>query len=273
MSLFLSSLILFVFGLAFGSFFNVLIYRLPRDLSIVKPGSFCPSCEKPIKWYDNIPILSYCLLRGKCRNCGAKISLKYPLVELAGGIIFAGTPILAKLTGFSRVPGEEVTSPHIAVAIIFLSILFLTLMIDLEWQIIPDQLNIALFILALISVFLLKPSFSPSYVSSLIGMFVLAGFFFLLAVLIGGMGMGDVKMAVGLGFLFGWQMTLVIAFLSFLIGGIYAIFLLLRLIIVRKYKPRIAIAFGPYLAIASAITLFAGEKLLNWYLGFFKTAG
>jgi prepilin signal peptidase PulO-like enzyme (type II secretory pathway) len=103
-------------------------------------------------------------------------------------------------------------------------------------------------------------------------MFILSIFFFALAVSIGGMGMGDVKMAIGLGFFFGWQLVLLVAFLAFLIGGVFAIFLALRLMLSRRYRPRIAIPFGPYLALASVITLFYGQRILEWYLSFFRVA-
>ena len=263
---------LFLLGLVFGSFFNVLIYRLPRDLSIIKPGSHCPHCKTAIKWYDNIPLLSYILLGGKCRACGGKISFRYPLIEFLTGVIFVGVPSLAKLVGLSGVKSAQVSSAHQAVSVIFVLLMMLIFVIDLEHQIIPDQLNLALFILALVAVFVLRPTISPSLMSSAIGMFALSIFFFALAVSIGGMGMGDVKMAIGLGLFFGWQLVLVVAFLAFLIGGVFAIFLALRLVVSKKYRPRIAIPFGPYLAIASAITLFYGEKILGWYLSFFRVA-
>ncbi len=191
-------------------------------------------------------------------------------MELFSGVIFAGTPLLARALGLSRVPPVSLTTFHIAIAVIFVCIMFLVLVIDLQHQIIPDQLNIALLVVAVISTFALNPSFTTGWVSSLVGMLILAGFFFLLAISIGGMGMGDVKMALGLGFFFGWRLTFVLAFISFLVGGVFAIAIGIRLIARRKYRPRVAIPFGPYLAVASVITLFAGDKILSWYLSFFK---
>lgn len=266
-------IILGVFGLAFGSFFNVLIYRLPRGISIVRPGSHCPHCQAPIRWQDNIPLLSYILLLGRCRNCKGKISIQYPLVELFTGLIFAGSYILARTTGFSRIRPSDVTPLHTAIVIIFLCVMLLIFVIDLQHQIIPDELNIVLFILGLISAILLKPSFSPSWQSSLIGMFILSGFFFLFAVLIGGFGIGDVKAALGIGLFFGWQLTIVLALISFIIGGIFAIFLGAYLLFKGKYRPRTAIPFGPYLALASVITIFFGDRILSWYLSFFVLGG
>jgi len=266
----LKYVVLFVFGLAFGSFFNVLIYRLPRDLSIVSPGSSCPHCKKPIRWYDNIPLLSFVILRAKCRFCAAPISIRYPLVELAGGLIFSCVPLLGSLWGYTHVPVELVTPIHDAMAIAAVCVFFLVLVIDFEHQIIPDQLSVALFVLGWLSVLALNPAFSPGWISSLIGMFILSVFFFVFALAIGGFGMGDVKLAIGMGALFGWQQLLVAAMLSFLAGGaiavLYAGFLLMR----RKLKARIQIPFGPYLAVGSAVSLFVADRLMHWYLGFFK---
>jgi len=261
---------LFLFGLVFGSFFNVLIYRLPRDLSVVSPGSHCPHCRRPIAWYDNIPLLSFVLLGAKCRHCGGPISVRYPLVELAGGIIFAGVPLLGAAVGYTAIPASEVTPFHDAFAIACVSIFFLTLVIDFEHQIIPDQLNIALFILAWLAVFLLRPGFSPGWASSLVGMFVLSAFFLVFLLALGGFGMGDVKMAFGLGALFGWQQLLVAAMLSFILGGVaaagFGAFLMLR----GRLRPRIPIPFGPYLALGSVVSLFCADRILSWYLGFFR---
>lgn len=261
--------VLFVFGLVFGSFFNVLIYRLPRDLSVVHPGSHCPQCDQPIKWYDNIPLLSYVLLGAKCRHCHAPISLRYPLVELAGGLIFAGVPWLGGAYGYTRVPVGQITPFHDAIAIVCVSIFFLVFVIDCEHKLIPDQLNIALFAAAWLAVVVLHPGFSPGWASSLIGMFLLSLFFFIFALALGGFGMGDVKMALGLGVLFGWEQLLVVAMLSFIIGGLAAIGIAARLYLGGKLKARTEIPFGPYLSLGAATGLFAAAPLLNWYLGFF----
>jgi leader peptidase (prepilin peptidase) / N-methyltransferase len=264
-----SLVVLFIFGLVFGSFFNVLIYRLPRDLSVVHPGSRCPQCDHPIRWYDNIPLLSYVLLGAKCRHCGARISMRYPLVELAGGLIFAGVPWLGSAYGYTRVLVEQVTPFHHGVAIVCVSVFFLVLVIDFEHKMIPDQLNIALFAAAWLAVVVLRPGFSPGWASSVIGMFLLSLFFFIFALAIGGFGMGDVKMALGLGVLFGWQQLLVVAMLSFIIGGLAAIGIATRLYVGKKRKARTEIPFGPYLSLGAAIALFTAAPLLDWYLSFF----
>lgn len=263
---------LFILGLVFGSFFNVLIYRLPRELSIVRPGSFCPACRHPIAWYDNIPLLSWLILRGRCRHCGAPISVRYPLVELMAGVIFAGVPLLSRAIGLARVAAEAVTALHIAFAIIFVSLLALVLIIDLEHQIIPDELNIAMFVLGWMAVFALNPSISPGWISSLIGMFVLSVFFLAFALLIGGFGIGDVKLALGLGAFFGWQLLIVAAFLSFAVGGVFAIAYAIFLLFKRKLRARIAIPFGPYLTVGAVTALFVGQRLLMWYLSLFHLA-
>jgi leader peptidase (prepilin peptidase)/N-methyltransferase len=266
----LNYVVLFIFGLVFGSFFNVLIYRLPRDLSIVFPGSHCPHCKKPIRWYDNIPLLSYIILRAKCRFCGAPISIRYPLVELAGGLIFAGVPLLGSLWGYTNVPAGMVTPIHDALAIAAISVFFLALVIDFEHQIIPDQLSVALFAIGWLGVLVLYPGFSPGWVSSLIGMFVLSAFFFAFALAIGGFGMGDVKLAIGMGALFGWQQLLVAAMISFVAGGAIAVLFAGYLLLRRKLKARIQIPFGPYLAVGSVVSVFVAERLMQWYLSFLK---
>ncbi len=261
---------LFVFGLAFGSFFNVLIYRLPRDLSVVSPGSYCPHCKKHIRWYDNIPLLSYVILRAKCRYCGAPISIRYPLVELVGGLILAGIPFLGSLWGDTNVPVGRVNPIHDAFAIAVVSIFFLVLVIDFEHQIIPDQLSVALFAIGWLGVLFLRPGFSPGWLSSLIGMFALSIFFLIFAMAIGGFGIGDVKLAVGMGAVYGWQQLIVVAMLSFVAGGIvaaiYAVYLLFR----RKYRTRIQIPFGPYLALGAIVSVFFAQRIMDWYLAFFK---
>jgi leader peptidase (prepilin peptidase)/N-methyltransferase len=262
-------IILFVFGLVFGSFFNVLIYRLPRDKSVVFPPSSCPQCGKHIRWYDNIPLISWVLLRAKCRDCGCSISVRYPLVELCGGLIFAGVPMLGNVSGYSRVFPEQITLWHDAIAIAVVAMLFLILVIDFEHQIIPDQLSIGMFAVGWLGVFVLHPGLSPGWVSSLIGMFVLSIFFLIFALAVGGFGMGDVKLAVGMGALFGWQLVSVAAMLSFFIGGIFAILYALYLLSKKKLHRRIPIPFGPYLAVAIFITLFWGQRILDWYLGMF----
>ena len=266
----LTTVILFLLGLVFGSFFNVLIYRLPREISIIKPGSFCPACRHGIAWYDNIPLLSWLLLRARCRHCGARISVRYPLVELMAGVIFVGTPLLAKAIGLARVPADRITPLHSAFAVVFISILALVLIIDLEHQIIPDELSIALFVLGWMAVFALNPPISPGWLSSFIGMCVLSLFFLAFALLIGGFGIGDVKLGAGLGTFFGWQLLLVAAFLSFVIGGVVAIAYALFLLSRRRLRARIAIPFGPYLAAGAVLTLFLGARLLSWYLSLFR---
>ena len=282
-----------VLGLLVGSFLNVLIYRLPvmmqrewrvqareflelpcepvgERFNLLLPNSRCPHCAHRIRAWENVPLVSWLFLRGKCSSCQAPISCRYPLVELAGGFIFAGVPWLGSLYGYTRVPVEQVTPFHHAFAIICVSVFFLILLIDLEHKIIPDQLSIALFAVGWLSVLVAYPGFSPGWVSSLIGMFVLSAFFFVFALAIGGFGMGDVKLAVGIGALFGWQQLLVATMLSFLIGGAVAVCFAGYLLLRRKLKARIPIPFGPYLAVASVVSLFFAERIMQWYLAFFK---
>lgn len=265
----LGYIILFMFGLAFGSFFNVMISRLPLDQSIIFPHSKCPKCNARIRWFDNIPLASWVILGAKCRDCKARISAQYPLVELCGGLIFAGVPLLGRSVGYTRVMPEQVTIWHDAIAIAVVSVLFVMLVIDFGHQIIPDQLSIAMFALGWLGVLVLYPGFSPGWLSSLVGMFVLSLFFLIFALMIGGFGMGDVKLAVGMGALLGWQVLLVAAMLSFVVGGVVAVGYVLYLFSKKKLRSGIAIPYGPYLAVATFISLFWGQEILTWYLGFF----
>ncbi len=262
-------IVLFIFGLVFGSFFNVLIYRLPLDQSVVFPPSRCPKCRAFIRWYDNIPLVSWVLLGAKCRECKTAISIRYPMVELCGGLIFAGVPLLGHTVGYTRVMPSQITVWHDVIAVAVVSVLFIMLVIDFDHQIIPDQLSIAMLALGWLGVFVLHPGFSPGWLSSIIGMFVLSLFFFIFALLLGGFGMGDVKLAVGMGALLGWEVLIVAAMLSFFVGGVVAIVYALYLLSKKKLRSGIPIPFGPYLAVATFISLFWGHRILSWYMGFF----
>jgi leader peptidase (prepilin peptidase) / N-methyltransferase len=269
--------LIFMLGLVFGSFFNVAIYRWPHEDAkehewVVTP-SHCPKCGARIRWFDNIPLISYfLLLRGKCRDCKAPISLRYPLVELGTALVWLGTAWLTAHAGLSFAAPGASTYWHIGFAIFFTSLYLLTIIIDFETQLIPNEITIALFVGAWL--FLIfgalshAPVISPGWVSSIFGMLSLAAFFFVLAYF-GGMGMGDVFLAVGLGVLFGWQVVLATGFLAVLLGGAVAIVLLVYKLATRTYKKFTPIPFGPYLAIAAFICMFRGHELIRWYLGLF----
>ncbi|MDD5773172.1 MAG: prepilin peptidase [bacterium] len=247
-------LIVFIFGLCIGSFLNVCISRLIHDESIVFPASHCPKCRKKIKWYDNIPVVSFLLLKGKCRNCFERISWQYPIVEILTAVIFL---CIFTKWGFSR---------ELIVYNLFVSGLLVIAFIDAKTTFIPDVITIpgmiAGLILKVIFAFIDK-SFTNLFDAGSGMILGLAVFGFIVIVSRGGMGIGDIKLAGLIGVFLGLKNTFSTIWLSFILGGIVGIFLL-----VSKLKGRKdAIPFGPYLVMGALISMFWGENILNWWLG------
>jgi leader peptidase (prepilin peptidase)/N-methyltransferase len=246
-------LVFLVFGLVVGSFLNVCIYRIPRKISIVKPFSFCPSCKEAIKPWHNIPVLSFILLKGKCAYCEAKISVRYPIVELLNGILYVTAYLSFGLT---------YALPFI---LIFISSLIVISFIDLDFQIIPDIISIPLIFSGL--VLSLLPHDSAGLVSnikeSLIGAVVGGGSLLIVSIVSkGGMGGGDIKLNAGIGAFLGWKSALLTIFAGSLIGSVIGI------IILKKTGNR-KIPFGPFLSIGALISLFFGERIFSWYFSGF----
>lgn len=245
----------FLFGLVWGSFGNVLIHRLPRRQSVVLPASHCPACGTPLKWYHNVPLLSYAALRGRCAFCHARISPRYPLVEGATGLLFSASAITFG-------PGIA------AAAAALLSFLLLVLgLIDLQHQILPDRLTYPGIALGLGASFFV-PWTSPS--ASLAGAALGAA---LPALLIGtyalfgidAMGWGDVKLLAMVGAFLGWKglvLTLLLgAFAGTVVGGLY--------LYATGKDRRTPLPFGTFLAAAALFSLFFGPAVWAWYLGTF----
>ena len=237
-----------IFGLLFGSFLNVCIYRIPRDKSIVWPPSSCPGCNARIKWYDNIPVLSYLWLRGKCRSCKQPISLQYPVVELLTGAL---TVLFVWRFGLSVWTFVTVAAVY---ALIILSV------IDLELMIIPDRFSLGLIVLGLAFAWA-NPNFSGVWwqkeLSSLLGAGV--GLFGVLAIALIGtwmfkkeaMGGGDVKLMGGVGAFIGWEGVITTVVFASFFGLVYALFLM----IFKGKKGGDAIPFGPFLSLGALINL------------------
>jgi leader peptidase (prepilin peptidase)/N-methyltransferase len=268
---------IFVLGLAFGSFFNVAIHRWPqedpRQREWIRTPSHCPRCGARIRWYDNVPLLSYVVLSGKCRDCHAPIHWRYPAVELGTAVLWLLTAWLVAHVGLSGVGPADTTGWHVAFALLFASLYLLTVIIDFATSQIPDEITIAHFGGAWLFLWVCHgQTISPGWQSSLIGMFVLSAFFLVLW-LFRGMGLGDVFLAIGLGALFGWQNVIAVGFLGVLLGGIVGVVLMVTLLMAGKYRRGIQIPFGPYLAIAAYLCLFAGNELVDWYLGLFTRGG
>jgi leader peptidase (prepilin peptidase)/N-methyltransferase len=264
-----------VLGLVFGSFFNVAIHRWPKEAKAerewVKTPSHCPKCGAPIRWYDNIPVFSWLALGGKCRDCKAPISPRYIIVEVATGLLWILTGWLTSAYGFTGLDAAGMTTVHLVFALVFASFYFLTVVIDAQTQIIPDEVAIPLFIAAWAFYFAAKPLvITPNWQSSLICMLAFPAVFFIFAWL-GWMGMGDVMLAAGFGVLFGWPLTAIVILLGFLLGGVVSVPIMGYLIAKRRYKVGThAIAFGPYLATSAYVCLFFGKEIAGWYLHLFN---
>jgi leader peptidase (prepilin peptidase)/N-methyltransferase len=240
----------FAAGLCIGSFLNVCIYRLPEGGSIAYPPSNCPSCGSRLRVVDLIPVLSYLSLRGKCRYCGSKISVQYPIVELTAGILF--------LLAFLK---YGLTLATLRTVVLFAVVIAAT-MIDLGYRIIPDRLNLAGFLLGVILLFESRDVLTANSIGFLAG----GGILYLVAVVSrGGMGGGDIKLAAVMGLLLGWKYLLLALFLSFTAGAIVGV--LLVLLKIKRMKE--ALPFGPFLALGSVIAALAGDWLISWYLQLF----
>ncbi|MGH7264707.1 MAG: prepilin peptidase [Candidatus Rokuibacteriota bacterium] len=237
-----------------GSFLNVCISRLPRGESIVSPPSHCPGCKTPIRFYDNVPLLSFLLLRGRCRTCRTAISWRYPIVE--GLAVLVGALVLWQLGP---------TWAGLRAFLLGLSLIAVTF-IDLETQLIPDRVTLPGILVGLALSLYPTPR---GLLWAVIGCLAAGGLFYLIAVvsekLMGqeGMGGGDVKLAGMLGAFLGWPMVLVAVFLAVMAGGLGAVVLL----VLRRKGRRDEIPFGPCLALGGLLAALWGEPLLAWYLG------
>ena len=241
-----------VFGLLVGSFLNVVIARVPEGRSVWAPRSACPRCGALIAWYDNIPLVSFLVLRGRCRGCRAGIPWRYPIVEAVTGGAFALAYVLLGPT------------PKFLVAAILLGALIAITAIDLRHQIIPDVISLPGIVVGFVANSLLPGG--VDWLDSLIGIAV-GGGIFLVIILVsgGGMGGGDMKLGAMLGAFLGWKLGLLALLLGVLAGGAVAVVLLL---LGRKDR-KDAIPFGPYLALGGAIALLWGDQVLTWYLSRF----
>jgi len=246
-------LIAFVLGAVIGSFLNVCIWRLPLGESIVYPASHCPACGVSIRPRDNIPVLSYLLLRGRCHACQARISPRYPAVELLTGI----TAVFL-LSHFGL-------SPTLAVYALFAGALIVITFIDIDHQIIPDVISLPGIVLGIICSAI---GYGVPLADSLIGALLGGGLLYLVAVGYhawtgrDGMGGGDIKLLAMIGAFLGWRGVLVTLILGSFSGALIGI----ALIIARGADSRLPIPFGPFLALGAACALFYGDALIRWYL-------
>lgn len=261
-----------IFGLLIGSFLNVCIYRLPRDLSVVRPRSFCPSCESPISWYDNVPLFSFLVLRGRCRRCKAPIGWRYPAVEALTGAAFFCAVLMA---------GWSLQTLKLCV---FSAILIELIFSDLEERILPDELTLggiaAGLLFAIVSPIsggfsLLFPGANPSWLPSLAesaagavitsGALWLVGTLYRLARKREGLGLGDIKMVAMIGAFLGLQGALLTLILGSLLGSAVG---LLYLWMAKKDASTYPLPLGTFLGIGAFGVAFFKDPVLSWYVQF-----
>jgi len=247
--------ILVLLGLAVGSFLNVCIHRLPRDQSLNSPPSRCPSCEYRLRWFDNIPVLSYVLLGGRCRKCRAGISIRYPLVELITMALFV---IHGEVFGWSAL---------LIPRLVFACAMVVLFAIDLEHQLLPNVITLPGIAVGLIASAVLP----PGLVDALIGVLIGGGVLWLIGEAYfrysghEGMGGGDVKMLAMIGAFLGWKLVLVTLVLSSIAGSLIG----LAVIAFRKGGMKYALPYGTFLALGALVASLAGDAIVNWYVGLY----
>jgi leader peptidase (prepilin peptidase)/N-methyltransferase len=241
------AIITFLFGLCIGSFLNVLIYRLPLEMSVSKGFSMCPDCNHRLHWQDLFPVFSWLFLRGRCRYCQKPISPRYMAVELLTACLFLAVWFAYGLTW--------ATIGNMAVVAILIPVIF----IDAKHMIIPNELPIALVVVGIYFCIMVP---EPGLIARLIGVVVIAVPLSLIALVSGGraMGGGDIKLMAAIGLCLGWQMTLISFIIGTFVGCIFAV------VIQRKLGGQVA--FGPYLAAGIIFCLFFGGYILDWYITF-----
>jgi leader peptidase (prepilin peptidase)/N-methyltransferase len=264
------AVISFIFGACIGSFLNVCVYRIPLEMSVVKPASHCFTCQQPVAWYHNLPILSYLILRGKCRHCGTSYSPRYMLVEVLTGVLY-----LLVWMRYGGGPDAVVFDPRIPVYWLAISGLVMGTFIDFDHLILPDRVTIGGMIIG-VPLSILVPTlhgettWQGGALSSGIGL--VAGFGLLYAVAEIGelafkkeaMGFGDVKLMGAIGAFGGWHAVFFTVLISSLLGSVVGISLVL--LKGREWQSRIP--FGPYLALAAVLWFIWGADWWAWYMGF-----
>ena len=243
--------LLFLTGLIIGSFLNVVIYRLPEKESIVKPPSHCPKCNTKLEAIDLIPVISYLFTGGKCRYCGEKISIQYPLVEILTAFLFSLLYMKFGLT------------VQVYIYTLLLSSLIVITFIDYKYMIIPNVITYSGIFIGFLSAIIFD---YITIFESLLGIFIPSLLLLLIALIFkGGMGMGDVKLAAMIGAFLGYKYTLASIFIGSILGSIIGITLIFLGIISRKER----IPFGPFICLGSVIMIFAGEYLIDLYISLF----
>lgn len=250
------SVFFFWVGACLGSFANVVIYRLPKNQSVVSPRSHCYSCNQPIKWFDNIPIISYLVLRGKCRNCMAKFSVRYLLVELLMASLFA---LAFVYYGWSYTLIE---------VLIFIFGIVVCVFIDFDHFILPDIFTLSGIVIGFIGSILIP---ERSILDSIFGILLGGGFLWALAFIYyqltgrEGMGGGDIKLLAWIGAVLGWKAVPFVILVSSIVGSLVGIVVSLK----SKSGLKAVIPFGPYLGLGALLYLFGGQAIALWYISLF----
>jgi leader peptidase (prepilin peptidase)/N-methyltransferase len=249
-------LIAAIAGLIVGSFLNVCIYRLPRRESVTWPGSRCPSCGRAISWYENIPVVSWLVLRGRCRTCAAAISPMYPIVEATTALVFVGGVLVYGVTAL------------MVVRVAFACALIVLFAIDLRHRILPNVITLPGTVIGFAASFFLP----PGWVASLIGLLAGGGVLFALAEIYyrtrgrEGLGMGDVKMLAMIGAFLGWQQMLLSLMLASFAGSAVG----LLVIASRRGGMQAALPFGTFLALGAIAAAVFGDSIISWYVGLYR---
>jgi leader peptidase (prepilin peptidase) / N-methyltransferase len=248
-------LLVTLFGLCVGSFLNVCIFRLPRNLSIAYPPSRCSSCGRTLSWFDNVPVVSWVLLRGRCRTCHEPVSWIYPIVEVVTALTFVSGYLLYGLT------------PLAAVRVLFASALIVLFVTDLQHKILPNVITLPGIVVGFVCSLFLEPGWRDSLIGIVVGggtLFVIAETYYRVRGQ-DGLGMGDVKLLGMIGAFLGWKLvllTLVLAsFAGSLAGG--------AMIISGRGNLKYALPFGTFLAVGALVAAIWGTPLVDWYLGFY----
>jgi leader peptidase (prepilin peptidase)/N-methyltransferase len=242
-------------GLAIGSFLNVVIHRLPKHESLVSPASRCPSCGYELRAIDNIPIVSYVALLGRCRQCRVRISPRYPIVELATAVLFVLHYLVFGWT------------PLLAVRLLFSAALVALFVIDLEHRLLPDAITLPGIVVGLVASLFLPPGLRDALIGAIAGggvLWIIGEAYYRYA---GeeGMGGGDVKMLAMVGAFLGWQLVLVTLVFSSIAGAVIGVIV----IALRRGDMKYALPYGTFLAVAGMIASLYGDRIFRWYTGFY----
>jgi leader peptidase (prepilin peptidase)/N-methyltransferase len=247
--------ILVMLGLAVGSFLNVCIHRIPRSQSLVRPASRCPACEYQLRWFDNIPVASYAAILGRCRKCRTRISIRYPLVELATMALFV---VHGEVFGWSAL---------LVPRLLFACAMVVLFAIDLEHHLLPNVITLPGIAIGLISSTVLP----PGLVDALLGVALGGGVLWLIGEAYyrfsghEGMGGGDVKMLTMIGAFLGWKLVLITLVLSSVAGSLIGLFVIL----IKRGGLKYALPYGTFLALGALTASLAGERIVNWYVSLY----